>query len=67
MSESYRERVIRMTEERGEFVTGDDGYVIFWPEGKHGGLSEVDLIILSEELHRRNEAWDAQVQAEVNQ
>lgn len=64
---AYINRAVRMTEERGEFVTGDDGYVVFWPEGSpHGALSSADLRILADELDRRNASWDEQVRNDLS-
>ena len=60
--EEYIARVISMTDERKEFVTGEDGYVYYWPEGKHGAQSAVDLRILADELDKRNAAWDKNIQ-----
>jgi hypothetical protein len=64
--ESYRDRVLRMSEERDEFVTGDDGYVIYWPASfTGGGYNSAELRILADELDRRNEAWDKQVREDL--
>jgi hypothetical protein len=74
MSEQAQ-RLIRMIEERGEFVTGDDGYVVYWPNtnpchhpeggttGGGGSYSAAVLRAIADELDRRNAAWDRQVQA----
>lgn len=61
--ETYKERVLRMSEERKEFVTAEDGYVMYWPAGfMGGGYSAPELRILADELDRRNAAWDKEVQ-----
>lgn len=66
MTESYAERVLRISTERNEFLTGDDGYVVWWPDGStHGALVAAELRILAAELDRRNAAWDKQVQEEL--
>ncbi len=44
-----------MSTERGDFVVGDDGFTVFWPEGLDGALSPSDLRILADELDRLNE------------
>lgn len=61
--EEERKRIISLSTAREEFVTFDDGYVHFWPDGSpHGGLSAWHLRVLADELDRRNRAWDAHVQ-----
>ena len=43
-----------------EFVTGDDGYVVYWPTDKRGGaLSAWVLRVIADYLDARNAAWDA--------
>lgn len=57
-------RIIRISDEREEFVTFDCGYVYFWPEGhRHGAYSPWMLRALADELDRRNAPWDAQIQS----
>jgi hypothetical protein len=43
---------------------GDDGYVVFWPEGKNGAFTAINLRDIADELDRRNAAWDTQVQTD---
>lgn len=58
-------RHIALHDERGDFVTGDDGYVVFWPDGVHvGAFNSHDLRVIAAELDRRNAAWDAQIQSD---
>ena len=60
-----KKRVIAMAEERKEFVTLEDGYVYYWPEGSpHGAFPAVALRLLADELDRRNAEWDKQVQSD---
>lgn len=62
--EEERKRVISLSTAREEFVTFEDGYVHFWPDGSpHGALSAWHLRVLADELDRRNRAWDAHVQS----
>ena len=63
--EDLKEKVIRMTEERNEFVTLEDGYVHFWPSGCYGAFGPFELRILADELDRRNKDWDKQVQSDT--
>jgi 3',5'-cyclic AMP phosphodiesterase CpdA len=60
MSEWYRERkrLIRMMDERKEFVQDVDGFVYYWPEGSpNGHLSEHHLRWIADELKERNKEW----------
>ena len=60
-NEEYRQRIIRMSEERGEFVTDVDGYIYFWPRDGGGHLAAHHLRWLADELDSRNEIWDRQI------
>lgn len=55
-------RLVQMASENGDFVTGDDGFVFFWPKGCNGGLSEWMLRALADEIERRNAPWAAQLE-----
>lgn len=64
MKESYKERVLRLTKERGDFVAGDDGYYVFWPTGRNiGAIGAAELRILADELDRMNALLDAEMNA----
>ncbi len=64
-NEADRIRYMQISEERGDFVTGDDGYVVYWPtNNSHGSLAAHHLRWLADELDRRNAEWDAVVQSE---
>lgn len=54
-------RIIERANEAGDFVTGDDGYVVFWPTLNKGAFSADVLRELADELDRRNEPWDRQM------
>lgn len=57
-------RIIELAEKAGEFVTGDDGCVVYWPKNTRGGCYTAnDLLDLAYELNRRNAAWEAQINA----
>lgn len=53
---------IASAESEGEFVTGDDGYVVYWPKHCGGAFSAWTLRAFADELDRRNAAWDAHMQ-----
>ena len=40
-----------------DFVTGEDGFVVFWPERRLGAFSAEVLRIIADELDRRNAGW----------
>ena len=56
-------RIIQVAEERGVFVTLEDGFVYYWPFGPRvgGAISARELRQLADELDRRNEAWNNQI------
>lgn len=78
-SQTERERLIKIIEERDEFVTFEDGYIYWWPEVKavkhsdgtftsgSGGFSSAMLRIIADELDKRNAAWDAEITAYFEQ
>ena len=52
-------RILQMAEERGDFVRGDDGYWVFWPDRTNvGALAAWELRVLADELDRLNAEWD---------
>ncbi len=55
-ADDTREQLIRMTDERGEFVRDVDGFVYYAPEG-WGHLSAWVLRAIADELDRRNAPW----------
>jgi hypothetical protein len=52
--------LIDKIDELGEFITGDDGYVCYAPNG-WGLLSSWELRTIADELDKRNETWNKQV------
>ena len=59
MTESYEQRIVRMTDERDEFHTQVDGFC-YWFPSTDGGLSASDLRVLADELDSRNLQWHTQ-------
>ena len=60
--EEYRQRIIRISDERKEFVTDVDGFVYWWPDGSpNGHLASHHLRWLADELDRRNEKWQKNI------
>ena len=58
-----RERIVGLAESRGEFVTDVDGFVYYWPDGSCSGhLSSYHLRLLADELDKRNESMNQQIQ-----
>jgi hypothetical protein len=56
-------RIIAISDSRGSFVVGDDGYVVYWPDARDiGACNSWELRVIADELDRRNAAWDEQVQ-----
>ncbi|APR52017.1 hypothetical protein CA223_06670 [Sphingomonas koreensis] len=57
-------RFVESADSSGEFVTGDDGFVVYWPQGFGGGaFSAWTLRVFADELDRRNAGWAASLAA----
>lgn len=55
-------RIVAVSQERGDFVTDTDGFVYYWPkEAGRGHLSAWHLRVLADELDRRNEPWQKEI------
>jgi hypothetical protein len=54
------DRIIKMADEKREFVMLEDGFVYYWPAGA-GAISSHQLRQLADELDRRNEDWNKQI------
>jgi hypothetical protein len=51
-------RIIELAQAYTEFITGDDGFVVYWPKKERwGAYTAHDLRSLADELDRRNAAW----------
>jgi hypothetical protein len=48
-----------------DWVTGDDGFVVYWPEVNRGAHSAWSLRAIADELDRRNAAWAAQIAVDL--
>lgn len=44
-----------------DWVTAEDGYVLWFPREGKGGLTAYQLRLIANELDRRNDEWDMQV------
>jgi len=61
-TEEYRQRIINVSDERNEFVTDVDGFVYWCPDGSpNGHLASHHLRWLADELDRRNEKWQKNI------
>lgn len=55
-------RIVRMTDERQEFIHGDDGYLCYAPTGSpYGAFAPWMLRALADELDRRNAPHEADI------
>jgi hypothetical protein len=52
--------IIKHAEKNGEFVMLEDGFWYYWPVDR-GAISEYDLYCLYQELVKRNEKWNEEV------
>ena len=48
----------------GDLITCDDGFVNYWPSSP-GYITEHQLILIADELKRRNAEWQAIVEKEL--
>ena len=60
MSDDQPARIIQLAEEKSEFVQLEDGFWYYWPKGV-GAISEYDLLLLHQELVRRNKKWNEDI------
>jgi hypothetical protein len=60
-NEKERERCMKLSDERGEFVTDVDGFVYFWPRANGGHFAAHHLRWLADELDARNKDWEEQI------
>jgi hypothetical protein len=59
-------RLINLCDLHGDFVKGDDGFVVFWPIGNNGGFRSNDLRSIAAELDKRNREWAAKLNADAS-
>jgi len=59
--DEWRDKIIKIHTERGDFVKDVDGYVKYWPEESGGYLESFDLRCIADELDRLNEPWQKQI------
>lgn len=59
--DAERRRIIRRAHEAGDFVTGEDGFFVYWPTPLQGSLNEWALGVIAEELRRLNAPWVAKM------
>ena len=57
----YEKKIIEFSDERKEFVTDVDGFVYFWPQGTKGHFASHHLRAIADELDRRNEEWNKNI------
>lgn len=60
------EELIKRCDLRGDFLMGEDGYWVWWPEeGILGFLESWALRVIADELDKRNEDWDKKIQEDL--
>jgi hypothetical protein len=62
MKVSKNDRIIKAISD--ELVTGDDGYVVWWPSDK-GAINAWQLRVIADYLDERNKPWDEIVRREM--
>ena len=63
--EAFKNRIAELLQD--EIVTGDDGYLVWWPSKVRGYYSAEVLRYMADLLDNWNKAWDEQVQRDVGQ
>lgn len=63
--EEYRRRVIKTHEDAGDFVTDNDGFIKYWPEGQNGFMESFHLRWIADELDKRNKGWIEQIDRDL--
>ena len=58
--EEYSKQIINRAEQ--DFVTGEDGFIMYCPSRNAGAHNAQVLRILADELDSRNEWWEEQVE-----
>ena len=54
--------IIEKIDAAGDFVTGDDGFVCFWPAKVLGAFTSHNLRVIADELDKRNKAWEEDIE-----
>lgn len=55
-------KLISKCDEHRDFISGDDGYIVYWPAMRHGALGSWGLRVIAQELDQRNKEWDERSQ-----
>ena len=55
MRKTYKQEIIDLVEEYGDFAVASHGFFIYWPGRSRGSFNAQDLRILADELDRRND------------
>lgn len=56
-AEEIKERVLAVTEARGEFIALEDGFLYYVSRDNAGAIASHELRILADELDKRNAPW----------
>ncbi|MGL5934183.1 MAG: hypothetical protein ACRCZI_01020 [Cetobacterium sp.] len=59
--EEFRSKIEKMSDERGDLIMLEDGYVYYFPIRSGGAISSCELRILDDILDDRNTTWDQEV------
>lgn len=59
--EKFKERVLEVIRTRGDIISSEDGFKVYWPLNPVGFLSAEALRIIADELDRLNEPWQKQI------
>jgi len=59
--EEERERNLKVHQDRGDIVRGDDGFYVFWPTTHFGYMHAYQLRWIADELDRLNEPWEKEI------
>lgn len=59
--EKFEKTIIKIADQKKEFVTDVDGFIYWWPEGRNGHLAACHLRAIADELDKRNEKWQKEI------
>ena len=63
---AVQQRFIAQAYKQKDFVTGDDGFIYYWPDTKNGAYSAWMLRTLADELDKQNEDWQRIIDEDPN-
>ena len=54
-------KIYMWAKQAGDILRGEDGYFMFWPDGRRGSLTASNLREIADGLDADNKPWDEQI------